>query len=353
MPPVSFASPAHFRFRSDCGAPGPELCSFPVANVSLVKRNRDRVLMPGQPYRISLELELPESPANRDLGMFMVAVTCYAKGGRTVAMSARTAMLHYRSTLLRVLHTLAFAVFFLTGFAEQKQTLEVELYSEYREDSYTPTVGAVIEIQSTRVQIYGAQLRVHAHFTGVRYLLYNFPVTSAVLGVASNFTFLSVIVLLSYLQWIWGSVWPREPLPGQVNLQEDSRRRVVTPMPAAGSEGTDLELKQPPEEGPEPEPWECPEGAAALQSKETLETLGPEGNRSQEPEPGEEPGFEAMDRSALEADVKLPPRGGSEPGAGASLRNWEGGKDPSQGPTSGSDPGSAPRGGMRSDTGQG
>lgn len=45
------------------------------------------------------------------------------------------AMLHYRSTLLRVLHTLAFAVFFLTGFAEQKQTLEVELYSEYREDS--------------------------------------------------------------------------------------------------------------------------------------------------------------------------------------------------------------------------
>lgn len=49
-----------------------------------------------------------------------------------------------------------------------------------------------------------------------RYLLYNFPVTSAVLGVASNFTFLSVIVLLSYLQWIWGSVWPREPLPGQV-----------------------------------------------------------------------------------------------------------------------------------------
>lgn len=33
-----------------------------------------------------------------------------------------------------------------------------------------------------------------------------------------------------------------------------------------------------------------------------------------------EPGFEAMDRSALEADVKLPPRGGSEPGAGASLR---------------------------------
>lgn len=33
---------------------------------------------------------------------------------------------------------------------------------------YVPTVGAVIEIQTKRIQIYGAQLRIHAHFTGLR-----------------------------------------------------------------------------------------------------------------------------------------------------------------------------------------
>ncbi len=35
---------------------------------------------------------------------------------------------------------------------------------------YQPAVGAVIEIQSRRVQIYSAQLRIHAYFTGIRYL---------------------------------------------------------------------------------------------------------------------------------------------------------------------------------------
>uniref|UniRef100_A0A670JM68 Seipin n=1 Tax=Podarcis muralis TaxID=64176 RepID=A0A670JM68_PODMU len=214
MPTVSYVSPVHYK--TDCGQIGSELCSFPVANVSFIKDSRDRVLMYGQPYRISLELELPESPVNQNLGMFMVVISCYTKGGHIISSSARSAILHYRSSLLQMLDTFAFASLFLAGFTEQKQLLDVELYSDYKEDSYTPTVGAVIEIQTTKIQIYGAQLRIHAHFTGLRYLLYNFPVTSAILGVASNFTFLSVIVLFSYLQWIWGSVWPRESLSMQV-----------------------------------------------------------------------------------------------------------------------------------------
>lgn len=51
--------------------------------------SRPQVLLYGQLYRISLELELPESPANRALGMFMVTVTCYGAGGRPLASAAR------------------------------------------------------------------------------------------------------------------------------------------------------------------------------------------------------------------------------------------------------------------------
>ncbi|KAF7238537.1 Seipin [Varanus komodoensis] len=251
MPTVSYVSPVHYHFRTDCGLPGPELCSFPTANISFVKDSRDQVLMYGQPYRISLELELPESPVNQNLGMFMVVISCYTKGGRIISSSARSAMLHYRSGLLQILDTLAFASLFLTGFTEQKQMVEIELYSDYKEDSYTPTVGAVIEIQTTRIQIYGAYLRIHAHFTGLRYLLYNFPVTSAILGVVSNFAFLSVIVLFSYLQWMWGSMWPREPLSVQLSGRErlgaapqaeDGHRRVVVPK-----EGSDEGQIAPPQ----------------------------------------------------------------------------------------------------------
>uniref|UniRef100_V9KY20 Seipin n=1 Tax=Callorhinchus milii TaxID=7868 RepID=V9KY20_CALMI len=214
MPTVSFTSPVYYMYRTDCDG-GPTLCSYPIANVSLLRNGKEKVMVHGQPYRLSLELNLPESPINQNLGMFMVRISCYTKEGKVIASNSRSALLQYRSWLLQTLDTLFFSPLFLMGVSEQKQTLEVELFADYRECSFTPTLGAVIEIQTRRIEIYAAQLRVHAYFTGVRYLLYNFPVTSAVMGVATNFVFLSVIVLFSYLQWIWGGVWPqiRPPHP--------------------------------------------------------------------------------------------------------------------------------------------
>ncbi|XP_033927750.1 seipin [Melopsittacus undulatus] len=292
VPTVAFVRPVHYAFRTDCGSPGPELCSFPTANVSLLGGNREKVLLYGQLYRISLELELPESPVNRALGMFMVTITCYGAGGRPLATAARPAMLHYRSRLLRTLDTVAFALLFLSGFAEQKQTVEVELYSQYREDSYEPTVGAVLEIQSKRIQLYRAQLRVHAHFTGLRYLLYHFPVTSAVLGVAGNFALLSLLLLAGYLQWAWPRAGPApsasrsQSAPAAREQQEEGGGEGLCPLmplpppPApppqlVGPMDPDAESEHPPEvepsappppeeqdkegEGPEEEVGEGPE----------------------------------------------------------------------------------------------
>ncbi|KAI5933001.1 seipin isoform X2 [Manis javanica] len=238
MPTISHLSPVHFYYRTDCDSSASLLCSFPVANVSLAKGGRDRVLMYGQPYRVTLELELPESPVNQDLGMFLVTISCYTRGGRIISTSSRSAMLHYRSDLLQMLDTLVFSSLLLFGFAEQKQLLEVELYPEYRENSYVPTTGAVIEIHSKRVQMYGAYLRIHAHFTGLRYLLYNFPMTCAFVGVASNFTFLSVIVLFSYMQWVLGGIWPRYHFSLQVNIgKRDSSQREVQRRTSAHQPG--------------------------------------------------------------------------------------------------------------------
>ncbi|XP_069501275.1 seipin [Ambystoma mexicanum] len=238
MPTVRHAAPVHYRFGSDCETLGLELCSFPFANVSLVRNGRDPVLMYGQPYRFALELEMPESPVNQNLGMFMVSISCYTRGGSIISTSVRSAMLHYKSNLLRLLDTVAYASLFLSGLLEQKQVLEVELYSDYKEDSYVPTFGALIEIQSKRIEIYSAQLKIHAHFTGLRYLLYNFPVTSAIVGVASNFTFLSVIVLFSYLQWVWGSIWPLDRIRVPQTRQRTMEQRREEARQRRGSHST-------------------------------------------------------------------------------------------------------------------
>ncbi|KAM7396446.1 hypothetical protein PAMP_019483 [Pampus punctatissimus] len=223
MPTVSFSTPVHFYYTSDCDASESALCSFPTANISFMKNERDLVMAYGQPYRISLELEMPESPVNEQLGMFMVKMSSYTKSGKTVTSVGRSTMLHYRSSLLQTLSTLLFCPLLLTGMAEQKQLIEVELFSDYKTNAYQPTVGAVIEIQSKRVQIYSSQLRIHAYFTGIRYVLYNFPLTSAVIGVATNFAFLSVIVLFSYLQFIWGGLWPPDQVRVRVMMGDNTR----------------------------------------------------------------------------------------------------------------------------------
>nr|XP_040024524.1 seipin-like [Gasterosteus aculeatus aculeatus] len=223
MPTVSFSTPVHFFYTSDCDASESVLCSFPTANISLIKNERDQVMAYGQPYRVSLELEMPESPVNENLGMFMVKMSCYTKGGRTVSSVGRSTMLHYRSGLLQSLSTLLFSPFFVTGMAEQKQLIEVELFSDYKTNAFQPSIGAVIEIMSKRVQIYSSQLRIHAYFTGVRYVLYNFPLTSAVIGVATNFAFLSVIVLFSYLQFVWGGLLPPEQVRVRVMMGDNTR----------------------------------------------------------------------------------------------------------------------------------
>ncbi|XP_030638176.1 seipin [Chanos chanos] len=223
MPSVSFSTPVHIYYRTDCESSSSVLCSFPLANISLLKNGRDQVMVYGQPYRISLELEMPESPVNEQLGMFMVQMSCYTKDGQVMSSVARSAMLHYRSSLLQTLSTLMFSPLLVMGVSEQKQLIEVELYPDYRENAYQPTTGAFIEIQSRRIQIYSAQLRIHAYFTGLRYVLYNYPLMSAVVGVASNFAFLSVMVLFSYLQFIWGGVWPSEQVRIQVMMGNDTR----------------------------------------------------------------------------------------------------------------------------------
>ncbi|TRY57564.1 hypothetical protein DNTS_023502 [Danionella cerebrum] len=233
MPTVSFSTPVHYFYRTDCDGADSVLCSFPMANVSLLKNGREQVMMLGQVYRISLELEMPESPVNEQLGMFMVKMSCYTSEGTVTHSVSRSTMLHYRSSLLQSMSTVFFSPLLLSGISEQKQLIEVELLPHFTTDPYHPVVGAVIEIQ---------------------YLLYNFPVMSAVVGVLSNFTFLCVIVLFSYLQFIWGGLYPPEQVRVKVMMadstrlqqrREDARKRMhssaSTPVILCTRDGSELE----------------------------------------------------------------------------------------------------------------
>ncbi|XP_028162880.1 seipin isoform X2 [Ostrinia furnacalis] len=200
MPNVTHVRPVHLQFKSCDEQMG--ICSFPSAHVQLTKRSH--MLMAAQPYRIKLILEMPETQINKDLGMFMVCTQMRAKGGVLVSSSCRSAMLRHsipmspRSILHQIMRTVTMAPLLLSGVNEEKQQLQVELFSEFEDDQNLPVTDAYVELQSRHAQVYASELHIQAHFTGLRYLMFHWPKLSAVVGISSNLFVVSMIFILSW-----------------------------------------------------------------------------------------------------------------------------------------------------------
>lgn len=201
MPSMSHIRPVHLQFVScdevhQCVDGKGGLCSYPSAHVQLTRKQR--ILMIGQPYKIFINLEMPESPTNFDLGMFMVCSRLFDKDGILVSSACRATMLHYRSQFLHVLRMLVYSPLFVVGNKEEKQLITVELYNDFEDTQSHPVTDVHIEVQSREVQLYSATLHIQAHLTGLRYVMFHWPTLSAVLGIASN---LLVIFFISSLSW--------------------------------------------------------------------------------------------------------------------------------------------------------
>jgi len=196
VPTISHSRPVHLEFSSCVDASG--ICSYPTANITLTQQHH--LLKSGQPYNIMLDLEMPESDVNKELGMFMVHLKLNGRNGQLLTKSRRSAMLRYKSGQLHFLSTLFFSPFLLTGPMEEKQVVKVEMFSEFLENSYNPVTNIWIEIESRRLQLYSAKLRIQAEFTGLRYFMFYWPAASATIGIAINVVYLSLI---------FGYIWYR------------------------------------------------------------------------------------------------------------------------------------------------
>lgn len=194
MPNVAHVRPVHLQFKSCDEQQG--VCSFPSAHVQLTRRSQ--MLMAAQPYKIRLILDMPETPLNKELGMFMVCAQMRAKGGVLVSSSCRSAMLRYRSRLHQLFRTILLAPLFLAGIDEEKQQLQVELFSEFQDDQNLPVTDAYVELQSRHAQVYACELHIEAHFTGLRYFMFNWPKVSAAIGICTNLFFVSLVFILSW-----------------------------------------------------------------------------------------------------------------------------------------------------------
>ncbi|XP_066961345.1 seipin isoform X3 [Macrobrachium rosenbergii] len=208
MPQESITWPIHFQYKSCSEAPG--ICSNPTSVVSVTDPIRGSILARGQKYRVVVDIEMPESPTNQRLGkeldalsagMFLIDLDMKSQDGETLRRSSRSAMLRYRSPLLQTIGTTIFAPLMLYGVSEEKQMVTVELFAQYEEDPLNPLSEVHVELHTRHVELYAAQLRIHAVFTGLRYFMYHYPLSAATVGIGICMVFLSAVVILSWYQF--------------------------------------------------------------------------------------------------------------------------------------------------------
>jgi hypothetical protein len=82
---------------------------------------------------VSIQLHVPTSDINFNLGNFMVNVELLSNNGTTLATSSRPAILRYQSMTQRILHVFAKAIPLLFGWTEESQYIHLTLIENYIE----------------------------------------------------------------------------------------------------------------------------------------------------------------------------------------------------------------------------
>lgn len=153
-----------------------------------------------QRYDVSVELTLPRTPDNRDAGNFMLEAAMFAPGAaidplknaivrgaadvdNRLAFSRRPAILSYRSMLVEYICKFVELPMYLTGWRSEAEKLTVRLWESVEFPRGWRNVPSTmrLDIQSThRMQIYAAKATFRARFRGLRWIMYNHRIISAI-----------------------------------------------------------------------------------------------------------------------------------------------------------------------------
>jgi len=216
MPQDIYKLPVHLEFEP-CNSTV-EKCSNPIGTVRLGK---GEPLVQGQTYSMSLMLEVPDTQANEDHGMFMSCLSIASRSGVMIDRSCKSSMLAYRSGLLRVMETLFFAPSLLLGFSAQKQELQVDYFSQFETNPHTPGEVLTVEIQSRHIQVKEATMEIVAELRGLRYIMHRHPWISAFVGVGSNLAMLVMIILVSWTRFLTGDSNTRATTRGEETVETE------------------------------------------------------------------------------------------------------------------------------------
>ncbi|KAJ2159107.1 hypothetical protein GGF46_003262 [Coemansia sp. RSA 552] len=198
VPLLLHQAPVHLQYP-------PQGFGNTTATVSFVPKSNYKFLSTSQAYTVSLDLDVPTSDANRQIGNFMVFLELCDRRARAVHRSARPSILPYQSLPVRLLATAVRAVPLALGLSREATRIHIPLLEEMYDAHFSPVTSARIAL-SQPLQVYSAQISIRAQFAGLRYWMYYWRLPTSLLFIASAvvcqlvFAAISWSVLESYAQ---------------------------------------------------------------------------------------------------------------------------------------------------------
>ena len=163
----------------------------------------------GQQYTLTLSLEMPESDNNKNLGMFMSCVQLLSTEKIPVRNACRSSMLKYRSEIIRKLELFFAWPIILTGYSDEKQWIHIQLLDDFLDDPIVPATSIDFQLMSRYAEVYSATFQIQAKFSGLRYLMYFYPITAGIFGISLNLSILAALFILTWYKF-FGTTLPLE-----------------------------------------------------------------------------------------------------------------------------------------------
>lgn len=185
-------------------------------------------LATSQPYDVSVELIVPNTPSNHEIGNFMVDLDMLNTASESIVRSARPAILQYASPMIDTMSTMISSGPILLGLKQESQTIQVPLLEAYEFEAgwLTNPSHARIEIHAPTLKVYACKLSLHTRLRGLPWLLYHFKVPSFILF-TTLFWFSSTLFMVG--SWAFMSLLVTTPIKRNATLNSICKDAESTP----------------------------------------------------------------------------------------------------------------------------
>ncbi|KAJ5924808.1 hypothetical protein N7466_008995 [Penicillium verhagenii] len=215
------------------------------------------------PYDVAVALDMPRTPSNLEVGNFMIDLTLYspptssvlpksASSLNMISQSRRSGILTYSSPLVDVARRMVRLPLYVVGWHREAETLEVPMMEklEFARGARNLPQSLRLEIHSDgKLQIYSARVEFRARFTGLRWFMYRWKLTSFV--IFSSMFWTVSMASASFTWFVLNLVLQPGPVSTEKIKDEDQDQDLVKDEPESEAIGSYSEAVKVKKEEPE------------------------------------------------------------------------------------------------------